>query len=98
METDNIISLEERVEAIEQWIADRGYISEAFLLGKKISGTTSGTAGTQTTHKHYLPREPKVVFITSKSNGVVYLTDKDDTNIYVKGSASSLDFDAYCLL
>jgi hypothetical protein len=60
----------------------------------KISGTTSATAGTQTTHGHG-QGIPRAVAITSKGNGVVYLSAApDSTNIYVKGSANSLDFDA----
>jgi hypothetical protein len=60
----------------------------------KISGTTHATAGTQTTHGHG-QGTPKAVVIVPKSNGVVYLSaEPDSTNIYVKGSASSLNFDA----
>jgi len=60
----------------------------------KISGTTSATPGTQTTHAHG-QSTPRAVILVPKSNGIVYLSaDPDSTNIYVKGSAASLNFDA----
>ncbi len=64
----------------------------------KISGTTHNTPGTQTAHTHG-QGTPKAVAIVPKSNGVVYLSDEpgvkpDSQNIYVKGSAANLEFDA----
>ncbi len=68
----------------------------ALPICKVVSGTTHATAGTQTSHAHNLGRVPSIVLITPKSNGVVYVSAAADaTNIYVKGSASSLQFDAY---
>lgn len=94
-----IEKLERDKERINTQLKERDKIEEAFILGRKITGTTSGTAGTQTTHPHYLGRSPKFVFITPTSNGVVYLSaSADKTNIYVKGSAASLTFDAYVLI
>ena len=61
-----------------------------------VSGTTDATAGTQSTHAHGLGYTPKRVQLLPKSNGVVYQSASPDaTNIYVKGSANSLTFDAY---
>lgn len=60
-----------------------------------ISGTTSPTIGTQTSHAHGMARVPTFWFIKGKSNGLVYESAvADATNVYVKGSAASLTFDA----
>lgn len=61
-----------------------------------ISGTTSATPGTQTAHAHGLGYVPSRVQLLPTSNGVIYQSaNPDATNIYVKGSASSLTFTAY---
>lgn len=61
-----------------------------------VSGTTDASAGTQSAHAHGLGYTPKRVQLLPKSNGVVYQSAAPDaTNIYVKGSANSLTFDAY---
>lgn len=61
-----------------------------------ISGTTSGTPGTETSHAHGLGYTPKRTYIMPTSNGVIYQSKApDSTNIYVKGSAASLTFNAY---
>ena len=58
------------------------------------SGTTHATPGTETIHAHGVNGTPDFVAITSKGDGVVYIsTAADATNIYVKGSAASLNFD-----
>lgn len=65
-----------------------------------VTGTTSATAGTQTTHPHGLPITPvnTHVMILSKGAGVVYMSaDPDETNIYVKGEVASEDFVAWIL-
>jgi hypothetical protein len=68
-----------------------------YIVIRIISGTTSGTIGTQTTHAHGGGKVPAFYVIKSKSNGVVYESAvADATNIYVKGSAASLTFDAIC--
>ena len=88
-----------KIDTIETRLMERDKIEEEYLLGKKISGTTSASAGTQTSHPHYLGRTPSFVFITPKSNGTIYVSaTADKTNIYVKGSDPSLDFDAYVLI
>jgi hypothetical protein len=66
-----------------------------FASTKVITGTTSGTIGTQTTHAHGGGFVPFTYSIRSKGNGVVYESaPADSTNIYVKGSAASLAFEA----
>lgn len=88
-----------RLKETETRLRERDKIQLSYLLGRKISGTTHATPGTQTTHPHYLGRTPAMVFITPKGNGVVYSSaSPTDTNIYVKGSASPVDFDAFCIL
>lgn len=69
------------------------------LTWKKIQGTTAAGVGTQSTHAHGLGYTPTYVIIVETSNGVVYISAvADATNIYVKGSAASLTFDAYLAL
>lgn len=66
-----------------------------YQLVRIIAGTTSGTIGTQTTHAHGGGKVPLFYIIKSKANGVVYEgAVADVTNIYVKGSAASLTFEA----
>lgn len=68
-----------------------------YFIMRVISGTTSATIGTQTTHAHGDNRVPFYYVIKPKSNGVVYESAvPTSTNIYVKGSAASLTFDAFC--
>jgi len=88
-----------RLQETKTKLSERDKIAEAYLLGRKISGTTHASGGTETSHKHYLGGIPSFVFITPTSNGTIYQSKSaDKTNIYVKGSASSLTFDAYILL
>lgn len=88
-----------RLKEIETRLRERDKIQLNYLLGKKITGTTHASAGTQSTHPHYLGKTPNMVFITSKGDGVVYISaSADDTNIYLKGSQNSINFDAFCIL
>ena len=60
-----------------------------------INGTTSGTAGTETTHAHGAGTTPRCYVILPRGNGIVYESKAaDQTNIYLKGSAASLPFTA----
>lgn len=87
------------IESMETKLRERDKIEEAYMLGRKITGTTHASAGTETTHPHYMGRIPSYVYITPTSNGTIYLSKASDkTNIYVKSSASSSTFDAYILL
>lgn len=66
-----------------------------YQIVRVISGTTSVTIGTQTTHAHSQGKVPLFYTLKSRSNGVVYEgAVADATNIYVKGGAASLNFDA----
>ena len=87
-----------RIDILETRMKERDSISEALLQGERITGTTDATPETETTHTHTLGKIPTIVFITNKSNGVVYLTDKNSASIKVEGSAASLDFVAYLLI
>ena len=96
---DKIKQIEERLDDLETKMLERDTIDFDYMSVKKITGTTDSTAGTESSHKHYLGRTPKMVVIVPKSNGVIYLSkEPDKTYIYVKGSAGSLDFEAYCFL
>ncbi len=60
-----------------------------------ITGTTSATIGTQTTHAHNLGSVPRAYFILERGAGVIYESIASDaTNIYVKGTVASLNFTA----
>ena len=75
-------------------------MSETINIGRmvKITGTTSATPGTQTTHPYSMGGRPIAVLILFKGNGVVYQSAAPDKrNIYVKGSAASLAFEAVLL-
>ena len=87
-----------RLDRLETTGRARDPLSHSYIFSKIITGTTSASAGTETTHTHTLNRDPSFVFITSQSNGVVYLTSKSKDDIKVKGSASSLNFTAYLLV
>jgi len=89
---------EQQIAILETRIKERATIEDNYIFSKIITGTTSASAGTETTHTHTLNREPSFVFITSQSNGVVYLTSKSKDDIKVKGSASSLNFTTYLLV
>ena len=91
---ENIIT---RLRDIDTRLRERAVISNDYMFSKIITGTTSASAGTETTHTHIMKRNPSFVFITSQSNGVVYLTSKSTADIKVKGSVSSLNFTAYLL-
>ena len=61
-----------------------------------ISGTTSATAGTETSHAHGGScGVPKMYLIKTKKTGNVYESRvADATNVYLKGSAASITSDA----
>ena len=59
----------------------------------KISGVSSATIGTETTHAHLLANIPLWYIILPLGNGVVYESKAaDQTNIYIKASAASISF------
>ena len=62
----------------------------------KISGTTSGTADTETTHAHSMSFTPTLFNIVVKDSGSIYFSsDPDGTNFYVSSPETSLDFDIF---
>lgn len=68
-------------------------------LRVKVSGTTSVTPATETTHAHTLGAVPDFVALTPKANGTLYMTTPPDaTNIYLKSSAASVPFDALVMI
>jgi hypothetical protein len=61
--------------------------------GGRGKAVTDATVGNETTVPHGLGVSPSFIHITPMGSGVVYLSqDWDDTNFYVKGTASSIDF------
>jgi len=71
----------------------------AVLEMRVISGTTSATIGTETSHAHGGTRGvPKPYLIKAKKAGDVYESKAADaTYIYLKGGAASITFDAIVL-
>jgi hypothetical protein len=58
------------------------------------NATTDASAGTQSSVAHNLGVTPQSILITPRNNGVVYLSQQADSSFfYVKGSASSVNFD-----
>jgi hypothetical protein len=78
------------------------------LCLKTITGTTSGTPGTRTTHAHGLGYAPTKTHIlvdilpgdddNNAANGTVGVVKTDATYIYVKGSVASTAFIARVIL
>lgn len=89
---------EERLETAELRLKERDRVEEVFLQGGKITGTTSGTVGVETSHSHNLARNPSFVFLTPTSEGTIWKSSTSDANkIYVTADTSSVTFDAYCI-
>lgn len=67
----------------------------------KITGTTSGTPTTQTTHAHGLsitPLADQVIIVAQDKSGSIYLSAATDgTNIYVKCDIATVAFTAIIL-
>jgi hypothetical protein len=69
------------------------------LYGTKITGTTSGSADTETSHAHGLGRVPTMIAIipTATTTDQIYESKAADaTYIYVKCHSTSITFAAYC--
>ena len=69
-----------------------------------VTGTTSATPGTRTSHAHGMNYTPTIVIVVPAGvNGdtadaaSVPLVSVDATNITVKGSAASVNFTAYLM-
>ena len=67
----------------------------------KITGTTSGTAETETTHPHGLPVTPladQIIFVAQDKAGSIYCSKApDETNFYVKCDIVTVSFTALIL-
>ena len=60
-----------------------------------VTGTTSATANTTTTHAHQGGTTPRCYVILQRGNGVVYeAAAPDATNLSMRGSVASLPFTA----
>ncbi len=60
-----------------------------------ITGTTSATIGTQTTHAHGLGTIPRMYSLLERGAGTIYEgAAPDNINLYLKGTVASLNFTA----
>ena len=65
------------------------------LMMIQITGTTSATANTTTTHAHGGGTIPRAYFLRAKGNCVVYeAAAPDQTNVSIRASAVSIPFEA----
>jgi len=95
-----LVERERLLKRIEdgRWETSKSHFHKGLL--KIVTGTTSATAGTQTSHAHGLGIAPDVnhIMILSKGAGVVYLSAlPTDTYIFVKSTGSSIDFAAWII-
>ena len=96
---DSIKDINNSIKKINARNEERNFISLNTINSKIISGTTSASIGTEVAFRHYMTRTPSIVILISKDNGYIYESTKaDDDYIYVKGSASSIDFNALCII
>ena len=101
---DQIDKLIKSVKSLESKGMDRDTISSSLMQCKILEITSHASAGTESSHLHYLGRKPSMVFLVSKANATVYLSTAtaasgfDDTYIYVKSSANSTPILAFCLI
>ena len=101
---EKVSSLEKELNLLKNKEKDKPISSAQDLVTsdglrfKKISGTCSGTAHTETAHPHNLKVKPKIVILVETGNGFLYQSKEPDSdNIYVKSGYASLTFDAYVL-
>ena len=60
-----------------------------------ISGTSSATIGTETTHAHNQNTKPYATIILAQGNGLVYESKAPDaTNFFIKAAVASIPFTA----
>lgn len=89
---------EERLETAELRLTERDRVEEVFLQGNKITGTTSASVSTETSHSHNLARNPSFVFLTPTSEGTIWKSSNSGADkIFVTADTSSVTFDAYCI-
>lgn len=98
---ENILTPKEGLkdDGIENIHIANDTIREEKLNGVLITGTSHASAGTESSHAHGLGKTPTAWWPLPTANGVIYKSKASDaTNIYVKASANSVTFEAYCLL
>lgn len=84
--------------ALQRASDERFRIDSKLMVCKIITGTTNASAGTESTHAHYLGRTPNVVLVLPDANATIYKSKAPDaTNIYLKSSANSTSFTAFIL-
>ena len=90
--------LKTQIKALEQWSNERYRIGSDQMLCKIITGTTHASAGTESTHPHYLNKTPNIVLLLTEANATIYKSKASDpTNFYLKSSANSTPFTAFVL-
>lgn len=82
-----------------EWEQSEGHFHKARIA--LVTGTTSGTAETQTTHPHGLPITPlnnQIIFVAQDKAGSIYCSAvADETNFYVKCDIVTVSFTAIIL-
>lgn len=88
-----------KVPRTGEWEASEGYFHKARIA--LVTGTTSGTAETETTHAHGLPVTPladQIIFVAQDKAGSIYCSKApDETNFYVKCDIVTVSFTALIL-
>lgn len=96
--TQQLEPLRSEYEALQKASNERFRIDSKLMVCKIITGTTNASAGTESTHAHYLGRTPNVVLVLPDANATIYKSKAPDaTNIYLKSSANSTAFTAFIL-
>jgi len=96
--TNEIEPLKTQIIALKQFSTERYRIGSDLMLCRIITGTTSGSAGTETSHAHYLSKTPNIVLLLTEANATIYKSKASDpTNFYVKSSGTSTPFTAFVL-
>ena len=88
----------EQINALQTLSDERYRIGSKLMLCKIITGVTSGSAGTESTHPHYLNKTPNIVLLLAEASATIYKSKASDpTNFYVKSSGTSTPFTAFVL-
>ena len=96
--TEQLKSLRNDYVTLQKASNERYRIDSNLMVCKIITGTTDASAGTESTHAHYLGRTPNIVLVLSEANATVYKSKASDSkNFYLKSSANSTPFTAFIL-
>jgi hypothetical protein len=96
--TQDIEPLKTQIKTSQGLLNERYRIGSDLMLCKILTGTTHASAGTESTHPHYLNKTPRVVLVLPDANGVIYKSKASDaTNIYLKSSENATAFTAFVL-